>query len=332
MVCWKKDPEGRGRSVNRKIQVLRGFAIAAVIVCHSYPHGIRGIFVRPPVNFAVALFLFLSGWLTGLERRPYRYWLRRCGRVLVPYVLWSLIYTAYHGTWATAVGDLLTGGAEIQMYYILVYIQFALLTPLLQTLARSRWRRTVWLVTPVTMAAVRYLPAVLGTEPPFPFPAANALVWCTFYFLGMVLGGGAVKADLAERKGWAIYALTVCLGMAEGLFWFKAVNYDMATGQLRFSSLLSSVTVLLLAHGFLTDSARQIRPGWMEKGLVFLGNVSSGVYFSHRAVTFLLQDLVYPGRHVPFPITTAMILAGSAALVWAGQKLLGKRWKWVLGF
>ena len=43
--------------------------------------------------------------------------------------------------------------------------------------------------------------AALGTEQPFPFPAANALVWCTFYYLGLVLGGDIVKAELPLKKG-----------------------------------------------------------------------------------------------------------------------------------
>ena len=317
--------------MNRKVQVLRGFAICAVVTIHSYPHGIHGVFVRPPVNFAVAMFFFLSGWLTGPESRPALAWGRRILRVLVPYVLWSVIYTAWHGAWDTVWRDLLTGQAEIQLYYILVYIQFALLTPALSALARSRWRNAVWWVSPLTIAAVRYLPAALGTEPPFPFPAANALVWCTYYYLGLVLGGNIVKAELPLKKGLALYALTLGLGLAEGLFWFRQGNYDMATGQLRFSSLLSSVTVLLLAHGFLTDPARQIRPPWLEKFLVFLGNCSSGIFFAHRLVTFLLYELLSPWRLFRFPVTTALQILVTALLVLAGQKLLGKRGKWILG-
>ncbi len=317
--------------MNRKVQVLRGFAICAVVVAHSYPHGLRGIFVRPPVNFAVALFLFLSGWLTGTEPRPFRHYARRIGRILVPYVLWSVIYTAVNRTWASFWIDLLTGNAEIQLYYVLVYIQFMLLTPLLAALLRSRYRRAVWWITPVTLAAVRYLPALTGTAVSFPFPAANALVWCTFYALGMALGGGLVKAGLPRDRGLVLYALTLGLGVAEGLFWFRRGNYDMATGQLRFSSLLSSVTVLLLSHGFLTDPARRIRPDWMEKALVFLGNCSSGIYFAHRLVTYGLYELLHRWPLFRFPVTTTLQLLVSALCVFAAQKLLGKRWKWVLG-
>ncbi len=317
--------------MNRKVQVLRGFAICAVVIIHSYPHGIRGIFIRPPVNFAVAMFLFLSGWLTGTEPRPFRHYARRIGRILVPYVLWSVIYTAVNGTWTSFWPDLLTGNAEIQLYYVLVYIQFMLLTPLLGALLRSRYRRAVWWITPVSLAAVRYLPALMGTATSFPFPSANALVWCTFYALGMALGGGVVKAELPRNRGLIVYALTLGLGVAEGLFWFRRGNYDMATGQLRFSSLLSSVTVLLLSQGFLTDPTRRIRPEWLEKTLVFLGDCSSGIFFAHRLVTWGLRALLHAWPLFRFPVTSTLQILISALCVFAAGKLLGKRRKWVLG-
>ena len=49
---------------NRKIQILRTMAIFAVVMIHSNADGIFAVINRPFLNFAVAMFTFLSGFLT----------------------------------------------------------------------------------------------------------------------------------------------------------------------------------------------------------------------------------------------------------------------------
>lgn len=49
---------------DRYLQVLRGLAIAAVVLIHCLPQCPATVALRPFLNFSVALFLFLSGFLT----------------------------------------------------------------------------------------------------------------------------------------------------------------------------------------------------------------------------------------------------------------------------
>lgn len=49
-----------------KIQICRAIAIIAVLVIHNCPQELGGVMVRCFVNFAVALFIFLSGFLTKI--------------------------------------------------------------------------------------------------------------------------------------------------------------------------------------------------------------------------------------------------------------------------
>lgn len=51
-------------SRNTTIQIFRAFAIIAVVIIHTLPLGYWQVLIRPFVNFAVAAFLFLSGYLT----------------------------------------------------------------------------------------------------------------------------------------------------------------------------------------------------------------------------------------------------------------------------
>lgn len=50
---------------SKRIQVIRGIAIIAVVLIHTCPYGMIQVICRPMVNFCVATFSFLSGMLTG---------------------------------------------------------------------------------------------------------------------------------------------------------------------------------------------------------------------------------------------------------------------------
>lgn len=50
------------------IQALRGLAIAAVVLIHCLPHHEATIFIRPFLNWGVAMFLFLSGMLSSKSK------------------------------------------------------------------------------------------------------------------------------------------------------------------------------------------------------------------------------------------------------------------------
>ena len=51
---------------NTKIQVLRAMAIVSVVIIHTC----GSVYIRPFVNFCVALFIFLSGYLTKIPTPP----------------------------------------------------------------------------------------------------------------------------------------------------------------------------------------------------------------------------------------------------------------------
>ena len=108
-----------------RIQVLRGLAIIAVVIIHSIPTGIAQVWLRPFVNFSVALFLFLSGMLSKADRwNPGK----RLVKVLIPYAIWTLVYVVLHnyknisGIPLIYLKNLITTKSAVIMYYIFVYI------------------------------------------------------------------------------------------------------------------------------------------------------------------------------------------------------------------
>lgn len=70
---------------NITIQYLRAFAIIAVVLIHTCPSGNWQVVCRPFINFSVATFLFLSGYLTKCENEDWTaFFKKRILRVIIP--------------------------------------------------------------------------------------------------------------------------------------------------------------------------------------------------------------------------------------------------------
>ena len=54
---------------NNMVQIFRALAIIAVVMIHTTPLGNYQVLCRPFINFSVATFLFLSGYLTKVDNK-----------------------------------------------------------------------------------------------------------------------------------------------------------------------------------------------------------------------------------------------------------------------
>ena len=153
-----------------KIQALRGLAIIAVVFIHTTPDGIAQVICRPYLNFAVALFLFLSGMLSDAKKwKP----LKRLAKILIPYAIWTFVYTLMQtyrhpdGIIANYFRHLLLGDAVAIMYYVFVYCEFTLLIPLIDKLAKSRYKYLGFIVSPLEIICMRLMLYIPDGKPTF---------------------------------------------------------------------------------------------------------------------------------------------------------------------
>lgn len=144
--------------MNKNIQALRGLAIIAVVLIHTCPSGLSQVFVRPFLNFAVAMFIFLSGYLTKTENEDWIHFIKkRCLRVMIPYIVWTIIYTLPSFSFQKLAFNLVTTKSAYTLYYVFVYIQLVILTPLLCKVAYSNPKWVVGLISPAYMLIINYL-------------------------------------------------------------------------------------------------------------------------------------------------------------------------------
>lgn len=314
---------------DRYLQAIRGLAIACVVCIHCLPQCAASVVLRPFLNWAVAGFLFLSGLLTSESKIFLGGVAKRLHKVLIPYLVWSGIYlvVTQRLTAGGIVKGVLFGTSSAQMYYLLVYAQLVMLTPLLYRVLRSH-RLLVYCVTPVFLL-VREVAAIVGVALPqvqVLFPA-----WLLFYVLG--LDWGKVGRVATRRCSLLPGLLVACLflQLVSGFAWLARGDYNMATTQLKLSSMATSA-VLVVLIGLTGHRLRQL---FARSYLVKLGDLSFGIYLCHilvlSVVTKVLGFVAIPALMATV-VNLAVTLVVSACVVAVGATLLPRKVCEALGF
>lgn len=147
----------------REFDFIRATAALSVIAIHTtgiYVYTSRaGYLWNQGMRYAVPLFMILSGLLLfysdqakSTAKTGYLDFVkRRLQKIVIPYVLWTLIYVAFnnrHGFASIAADvpafllklakDLLWGSGALHLYFVILIIQMYLLYPVLKHLVR-RW-------------------------------------------------------------------------------------------------------------------------------------------------------------------------------------------------
>lgn len=316
---------------NNTAQILRALAIIAVVMIHTTPSGNYQVFYRPFINYSVATFLFLSGYLTKIDNDNWSaFYKKRIIRVIIPYVFWTILYTiASHNIYRLP-ANLLTAKATGTMYYIFVYIQFVLLTPLLGKLAKSRFQFIGWCVAPISVIIFKYYWVLTGTSlNPYIHLlwGDSCLGWFTFYYLGLILGNRIIEKQYSLKVLTVIYIISIILQMAEGYGWLMLGETNCGT-QLKLTSLLTSSLFLLIAYTILRNERLNIKSRFLR----LLGDYSFGIYLCHIMVIRILSAYVPIYKSIPYPITSAFVLLLSFCCCYIGNKVCGKKFSRWIGF
>lgn len=326
-----KSPESK----NIKIQLIRALAIMAVVLIHSNGSQIISVIDRPFINFAVAMFVFLSGYLTKIKTNDLKkIYYKRIVKVLVPYIIWTFIYSLIKSNIGIEmVKSLLTATATTPFYYIFVYIQFVLLTPIIAKLLTSKYKNVGWFITPIYVLIIRYICPFLGIQLGFPFPATIFFAWFIYYYLGMALGNSIIKFDWKFKKTLLAYLIVIILSLCEGFYWYKIENnLDMATTQIRLTSIATSIFACLVAYKYIVDDKIKLNDKF-TKILALIGDRSFGIFFVHIAILRLIDKITYiffNGMVLFFPLRTIIIIFLSFIVVYIGHKIM-KHKSWILG-
>lgn len=313
----------------RRIDVLRGVAIIAIVLYHSLWR-LRP--VMPAVAavgtdwidaFALPLFAFLTGYvLFRSEPRPLTLLVKRTQSLLIPYVCWEWIYYILHGGRvaqgllppdAFAIRMFLDPHAEGRMWYL--YILFACLVgfALVRSVSRSR------LVLAASAAAVALVP----------YDGAFRYVQWLYPFIVMGFLWAGYRGDDERIPRWAAVLGGIAYGglvllikpqgpslaRATSLFTTLAPTMRLAPAAAKFAYYGLRVGCALGAIALLWYLADRL-PERLARGLRTAGNLSMGIYASH----FLFIDMVPALTPALLPAAFVFGLGGGIAATRAIQQ------------
>lgn len=212
------------------------------------------------------------------------------------------------------------------MYYLLVYVQLVLLTPLLFKLL-LRHRYFVYAITPVCLL-FRECAAFAGVALP------QIQVLCPLWLIFYVVGLDWKRWDKLIRKHTfrVFIVFCTCLAFQEiaSFWWYAAGDFNMATTQLKISSLATSLAAIAL---FMTIPA-SFKMKASTSPFVGLGNASFGIYLCHILVLAVVGKLVgllaMPPEVLTFTLW-ALTLVGSYLFVSTLGRLLPKQIRALIG-
>lgn len=314
---------------SNKIQIARGLAIIAVVFIHNTPSGLAQVFCRPFLNFCVGLFLFISGLMsTASNQNPKK----RIIKVLIPYFIWTLIYSImYNIDNLTNIPiaffkNIITAKACAPMYYVFVYCTFTLLIPLIDKLAKSRYKYWGFIIAPIEIIFMRSIPLVVGMEIHSYIRivmSVSCLGWFTYFYLGYLIGNNLIRLNISHKKLYVFWSLSIIAQICEGLFYHIQGDANAGT-QLKLTSLLAGAFFCLVIYNYInSDSYKNI------KVLKLLGDNSFGIYFSHIAVMNVLSHIPFYSTIVPYPINAMIVLLLNIICIYIGKKILGKYSKYL---
>lgn len=314
-----------------KIQVVRAIAIFMVIMTHTILWNKYELFVRPFINPAVAMFIFLSGLLTREEikgKDVLSFYKRRLLRVFIPYTLWSIIYVVFQGSYDTAIKDYLTGNCCSTFYYILVYMQLVIIAPLAGKLIRSKMWWIGFAITPIAIVT-EYVMMYFGVNVTYPYNINNFFVWFIFFYLGMFIRIRYEKEKRVSSIKTNILCIIfipccIALEMIEGYFWIGLGRDDVATSQVKLSTMCTAIFVCVLISSLvLSKKERKIL-----KLFVMIGDTSFGLYLTHQLIMGIwgrfCPELIIASDYW-FILEAIIVYVVGFIIIFILQKVFGKK-------
>ena len=311
--------------------MLRAFAIIMVLLSHTSPDGWTfKVYGRAFCNLSVGIFIFLSGYLTKTENEDWKtFFKKRISRVLIPYLIWAVLYSGFgiFGIKKMFI-NIITTKASPQLYYIYVYIQLVLLTPLLGKLAKSKYRWTVWLITPISLLIFKYYFLISGVEMNHYVSLVwdvCSLGWISYYYLGLLIGNKLIKINFNYKIVLVLFIISMPFQMLES-YWFHTMGDFNCGTQMKLTSLVSTCLFSMLCYYYIINDKFKRK----NKLLVLIGDCSFGIYLSFAMVILVLRRLPFYSS-LPFIVNTVVILSVCLVCVIIGKKILGEKFSKYLG-
>lgn len=283
-------------------QVIRGILIIMVILIHVLDISYVSkhiedfnyyyiIVFRQFINIPVAIFIFLAGYFTKIEKLSNKenikkYYINKIKHLLIPYLIWSIIYNFLYvivNYDSVQVFDIIKnfvfGSSSAQLYFILVLLQLVIITPFLAKNIENKKNITICLlITPINLVVIYLYNIIKGSQ--LPLYSLFFTVWFIFYYLGILVRKNQIKIDkfiskISLKKSIVIVLISFMIAVIESIVLLKLnIDYCFALSQIKIGSYIFVLSMIILLF--------KIKEYYAENKFNVLrkiGDYSYGIYY-----------------------------------------------------
>ncbi len=290
-------------------------------------------------QFVTQGFVFLSGLKLFLKDRSdmkiTRFYIDRAKRVVIPYLLWVVIYYLYFiaiGWYEFSAADLLRyvfiGDLVAHFYFVIIICQMYILTPFIAKLFKkcSPYLALIYSLF-ISLLLGQYLPHVISIiSPDFTF-AYNDRLFTTYIFY--FIGGAAVGMnyrDVIEKlrnAKIAVYTMFAILSLSNLILSYISISgraYIHWCDTLHFAYCVSAISASLTFMAGFSEKHTAL-PRAVSKIIKSADNSSYMLYLSHILVILLTRrHLDYTtfdiGQRLMVTVTVLALYTVASSLVW----------------
>ena len=238
------------------IDIAKAVSIFGVVLLHVQGYVYNSEFIYQSVRFVVALFILIGGYnaITSYERRGKFLLMNKIKRILIPYVVATIIYCVWNNrsfNVLTILDSLIHFNACSPMYYVAAYLQLLIISPVLiwvigwcENGVKTKFLRYLvsWGIVLVVCYLSSHYTNILGII----IGGGNLFSgnWLIFWFAGMCLWKWGVPSLCKKHKYTVAIASTLVLITWHYLFVGKELI-------IRLTPMLDSETIdLTWGHFF----------------------------------------------------------------------------------
>lgn len=288
---------------NYSIDLIRLVAILGVIIIHTSTYFIDRtaaftftFYVLHIINqasrFAVPSFFVISGFLLGSKYHnilnPIIFYKKRISKILIPYLLWSLIYfliifpnpinSVFRNIFFH---DLITGDASYQLYFIpgiiILYFLFPFVIYFKKILLTKLFVFLTFILEAIVLSYVYFFEPKIAILSPFVISFYNFLP----FLIGIFAATKIINFHHFIKKHiflfWVVSLISFCFIFGESIYMFLMTQKPMyLRDQWRISVMIYGTAVSAIFYYYYKKS-------W-DKMVMYLSSFSFGVFFVHTAI------------------------------------------------
>lgn len=324
---------------NNYFQMIRGICIFLVIVIHVLPGNTNlNIIIRSFVNFAVGVFIFLSGYFVNTEKvieEPKKWMIIRLKRIGIPFILFSTLAAIrhlilYEDSLGKFLINIILGKGSPELYYLIALMQYIVMTPILIKILKSNKKflnNCVILITPIYLIIIDILQIKFDYTLPMRgtiFPA-----WIIFYYLGLYYKMYKEKLNMKFNSKLVII-LPICIAILNSIInvfmHSKGISYTYLTSQIKLTNMIYTIFIIF-AICKLENKVKE------NEKIVKLGDLSFGIYLVHYYFTLIYKYLnIFENNILNTLFGTIIITIISYYSVYIIKKITKDKFIKILGF